>query len=262
MSRPSSNGERSLAILGYHKIGAPPAHGWDTWFYIPEPVFADQLAWLREHEWEVIDVERFLRGLEEPDSLPQRAALITFDDGYRSNLEIAVPWLRRYGYPAVMFVPTDFIGGSNSFDADAEPEEPICNWSELRELERLGVSVQSHGAAHRRFSELSLAQQAMELARSKCALEIGLQRAVEVFSFPYGDDGADPAALRTALQRTGYRAACLYGGGPNAVPVADALRLTRLAMGPDSDFDALLGVHAGAGSSSSERPHTSLKVAS
>jgi peptidoglycan/xylan/chitin deacetylase (PgdA/CDA1 family) len=181
-----------------------------------------------------------------PESLPRRAALLTFDDGYRSNLTVAVPWLRRFGYPAVMFVPTDFIGGSNSFDAGVEPEEAICTWDDLRELERAGVAVQSHGCSHRAFSGLSPAEREAELVRSRAALEDGLGRPVEVFCFPYGDDGQEQGETAAILRRAGYRAACLYGGGPNRVPLADAYRLTRLAMGPDTDLGAALEHGGGA----------------
>ena len=139
---------RTLAILGFHKIGPAPG-GWETWFYVPQATFVGYLDYLKEDGWQVLDVAAFLRGLAEPDSLPQRAALITFDDGYRSILDHGLPELRRFGYPAVMFVPTAFIGGHNNFDADNEPEEAICGWKELRELERCGVSVQSHGVPGR-----------------------------------------------------------------------------------------------------------------
>src|SRR5690349_16179849 len=131
---------KTLAILGYHKIGPPPPGGWETWFYIPEETFLEQLATLRASGWRVIDAQAFLEGLARPEILPERAALITFDDGYRSNLEVAVPLLQRFDYPAVMFVPTAFIGGRNTFDGGAEPDEPICDWEDLGELERCGVS--------------------------------------------------------------------------------------------------------------------------
>jgi peptidoglycan/xylan/chitin deacetylase (PgdA/CDA1 family) len=228
-----------LAILGFHKIGPAPG-GWETWSYIPEAAFAGFLRHLREDGWQVIDLAAFLRGLTAPETLPRRAALLTFDDGYRSNLTVAVPWLRRFDCPAVMFVPTDFIGGKNSFDADVEPEEAICTWDELRALERAGVAIQSHGCSHRAFSDLMSAEQQDELARSRAVLEDGLGRPVEVFCFPYGDDGREPDSTADALRRTGYRAACLYGGGPNRVPLTDAYRLTRLAMGPDTDLGAAL----------------------
>jgi peptidoglycan/xylan/chitin deacetylase (PgdA/CDA1 family) len=233
--------DRIVAILGYHKVGAPSAGAWETWYYVPEPTFVAQLSCLRDDGWSVIDVATFLRGLEAPANLPPRAALITFDDGYRSVLKVALPCLLRFGYPAVHFVPTDFIGGRNKFDGGAEPEEPICDWDELRELERQAVAVQAHSASHRHFSTLGPAGLEEELTRSKQVLEDGLGRPVEVFAFPYGDDGIDPQATGRALRRAGYRAACLYGGGPNRLPVDNPYRLRRLAMGPDTDLRAELG---------------------
>jgi peptidoglycan/xylan/chitin deacetylase (PgdA/CDA1 family) len=232
---------RTLAILSFHKIGKPSPGGWDTWFYIPEGTFAGHLSYLRENGYRVIDLAAFLGSLAAPDSLPERAALLTFDDGYRSIYEVALPWLLRFGYPAVLFVPSDFIGGRNRFDADVEPDEAICDWDDLEELERSGVSVQSHGASHRRFSELTPAEQEAELLRSKAKLEARLRKTVEVFAYPYGDSGGDPQAVARALKRAGYRAACLYGGGPNPLPIADPYRLARLAMGPDTDLQAVLG---------------------
>jgi peptidoglycan/xylan/chitin deacetylase (PgdA/CDA1 family) len=231
---------RVVAILGFHKIGEPPPGGWETWFYIPEETFAGYLGDLCEGGWHVIDLAAFLRGLAEPDSLPERTALLTFDDGYRSIRHVALPWLRRFGFPAVLFMPTDFVGGRNDFDADCEPEEDICDWDDLRELERRGVSIQPHGASHRTFSQLDPAEQEIELLRSRTVLQGGLGKPVAVFSFPYGDGGADPQATGRMLSRAGYRAACLYGGGPNRLPIADPYRLTRIAMGPDTDLRAAL----------------------
>ena len=229
-----------IAILGYHKIGPPPAHGWETWFRVHEPVFVEQLAALREGGWQPVDVATFVRGLTEPAQLPERAALITFDDGYRSVRELALPLLERVGYPAVLFVPTDFVGRTNLFDLESEPEEPLCDWDELRELVRRGVAVQSHGASHRALSELTSAERALELERSKAALEAELEQSVELFSYPYGDDAGLPPDLREALVRTGYRAALGYKGGAVSIPPQDPYRLERLAMGPDTDLTAAL----------------------
>ncbi len=235
------NAIRKLAILGFHKIGTPPSGGWPSWFYVPEETFVEQLRYLGENGWQVIDLVRFLQGLEEPESLPERGALITFDDGYRSIRQLALPHLRGFGYPAIVFMPTNFIAGSNDFDRGVEPEEAMCDWEDLRELDRHGVSVQSHGASHRAFSRLSETEQEQEAVASKTALEAGLGKPVEVLAFPYGDGGANPERVRRLLSQAGYRAACLYRGGPNPVPVTDPFRLTRLAMGPDTDLSAALG---------------------
>jgi peptidoglycan/xylan/chitin deacetylase (PgdA/CDA1 family) len=235
---------RTLAILGFHKLGPAPG-GWETWFYIPQATFVGYLNYLKADGWQVLDVNAFLRGLADPDSLPERAALITFDDGYRSFLDSGLPALRAFGFPAVMFVPTAFIGGHNDFDADNEPGEAICGWEHLRELERCGVSVQSHSVSHRAFSELNPTEQEQELLRSKAALEDGLGKPVEVFSYPYGECGPEPVAARKVVERAGYRAACLYGGRPQRMPVADPYRLARVAMGPDTDLPRCLAPRLG-----------------
>ena len=236
-SRP---GNRILAILGFHKIDEPLADAWKPWFYIPEEIFAGYLGYLKEDGWQVIDNAAFLRGLVAPDSLPERAALLTFDDGYKSMRDVALHWLLRFGYPAILFMPSDFVGESSRFDIDSQPEEAICDWDDLWELERCGVSVQSHGASHRWFSQLDPAEQEAELLRFKATLETGLSKLVEVFAYPYGDSGSNPRAVERALERAGYRAACMYGGGPIHLPVAEPYRLARLAMGPDTDLQAEL----------------------
>src|SRR5512138_2463305 len=145
--------EPKVAVLGYHKIGARE-DGRTSWFYIPEDVFERQLRGVRDRGWQVIDVDRFLAALTSPGSLTQHSVLVTFDDGYRSMRHGALPILRSLGLPAVLFVPSAFVGGSNHFDAGIEPEEAICDWDDLLELQRHGVSVQSHGVTHRRFSTL------------------------------------------------------------------------------------------------------------
>ena len=233
-------GDRTLTILGFHKIGKPSAGGWESWYHISEELFVGYLTYLRNHRWHVIDVPTFLRGIDDPDYLPDRSVLITFDDGYESIYRDALPCLRRFGYPAVSFVPTAFIGGTNSFDNGMEPEEVISGWDELRELEESGVSIQSHGVTHRPLSKLSLQEQIDEFRRSKSVIESGLSKPVDIFSFPYGDDGLDSKKTAEALALAGYRAACLYGGGPNPLPVADRFRLARIAMGPDTNLNATL----------------------
>jgi peptidoglycan/xylan/chitin deacetylase (PgdA/CDA1 family) len=154
----------------------------------------------------------FLRGLEFPYSLPEQAVLLTFDDGYRSMRHIALPLLRSFVFPSVLFVPVNYIGSTNRFDADVEPEEPICGWDDLEELQCGKVSIQSHGVTHRRLSMLDDAQLRYEIEHSKRAIENRVGHAVKIFSFPYGDNGREPRITTAILREVGYSAAFLYGG--------------------------------------------------
>jgi peptidoglycan/xylan/chitin deacetylase (PgdA/CDA1 family) len=225
---------KRLAILGYHKIGPPPADGWNTWFFIPADTFAQQLKELQGDGWHVIDLATFVRSLSTPGILPDRAALLTFDDAYRSMRTVAMPLLQELALPSILFVPTDHIGKPNRFDWGVEPDELICDWDDLQALDQSGVAIQSHAASHHPFSQMELNEQKAELLRSKAVLEDGLGKEVSVIAFPFGDDGANPERLRSELEAAGYCAAFLYGGGIVSVPAENPYRLTRLAMGPDT----------------------------
>jgi peptidoglycan/xylan/chitin deacetylase (PgdA/CDA1 family) len=229
-----------LAILGYHHVGAPWRGGPRTRWHLSVPTFERQLALLRDGGWSVVGVDTFLRGLTQPHVLPRNGVLLTFDDCHRSLRHVALPLLQRFGYPAVAFAPTDFVGAVNAYDLAYAPQEPLCDWTELKELEAAGVSIQSHSATHRGLSWLGPADQEDELRRSKATLEDRLSKRVDVFALPYGDDKVDPTALELMYRSTGYRAACLFGGGVNPLPVADPYRLERIAIDEATDLESAL----------------------
>lgn len=232
---------RTTAVLSFHKIGVPPAGGWDTWNYISEDAFTRFLEQLRDECYHVVDLHSFLNGVKDPRHLPERSALLTFDDGYQSMLTTTQPLLNKFGYPSVVFVPTDYIGGFNTWDYGNEPEEPICSWEELIELQHRGVSIQSHGVSHRSFSELDIAAQEYEIKVSKERLEERLGSTVESLAFPYGDNGKDVEATEGAMKRAGYQLSFLYKGGVFDVPTDTPYRVTRVPMGPDTNLSKWLG---------------------
>ena len=226
------------AVLGYHKIGKPPRGCDPTWFYIPEDTFEAQMALLKKGGWRIIDLDTLVRGLDLPDELPERAVLITFDDGCRSLTDGALRILTSLGFPAVTFVPSDYIGKTNSFDAGIEPEEPICDWNDLRRLQEADISVQSHSSSHRRLSQLGPADQESELRTSKAVLEAELGRPVTAFAYTFGDCGPDSASMSSLMLQAGYQAAFLYGDAPRGF--ADRFHLPRIARGPGTDLLAEL----------------------
>ena len=229
------------AILAYHKIGEPPHGTWQTWNYVPIDTFVAHLELLAADGWEVISLDLLVAAMAGEATLPDRSAVITFDDGYQSMLTVAEPILAKFGHPSVLFVPTDYVAGTNSFDTGAEPEEPICNWDELRELQRRGCAVQSHSAGHRLFDDLSLEDQVDEIVRSKRVLEENLDHRIHSFSFPFGARGKEGGQVDAALQEAGYQVAFCYHGGVQKLPIAEAFALRRVPVGPDTDLRRQLG---------------------
>src|SRR5260370_3063438 len=105
-----------------------------------------------------MDAVTFVEGLSRPETLPSRSVLLTFDDGYCSMCHTVVPLLSAYRFPSVVFVPTSFVGDTNRFDRDVEPEEPVRGCDDLLELEQAGVAVQAPGVSDRRLSPRGLAE--------------------------------------------------------------------------------------------------------
>ncbi len=235
---------KRLAILSYHKIGAPPRGGRDTVYYIPVEVFRRQLVWLHQSGWSILDAAAMLDGLATPERAPARGVLVTFDDGYRSTVELVLPLLEEFDVPAICFVPTAHVGGRNAWDDGFEPEEPLCTWSELRELAHRGVAVESHGVSHAWLSLADDEEREREIVASKRALEDLIGARVELFAFPYGDaGGVHERDVEARLAHAGYRAAFLCGGDPTleTLPVRRPYRLNRIFMHRDSDLDRELG---------------------
>src|SRR6266496_5061752 len=106
---------KKLAVLGYHKIGPPSPGAWETWFYVSTATFERQMKQLRDSGWTVIDVATLLRALSGEAELPDLAAMVTFDDGFVSVLQHAVPILRALELAATIFVPTQHVGSASNW---------------------------------------------------------------------------------------------------------------------------------------------------
>lgn len=105
----------TLTVAMFHRVVAPgsaAARHADPTYTLPAPLFAEVLGFARRH-WRVVGLAEVLAARQGGTPLPPRALLLTFDDGWRDTLEVALPLLRAAGLPATVFVATDAL---------AEPE--------------------------------------------------------------------------------------------------------------------------------------------
>ncbi len=105
-----------LTVLNYHRIANPDD---SNAFFKPNisatpEMFDVQLDYL-EKNFNIISVKDLVGWLNEEAELPERAALITFDDGYRDNYLHAYPALKRRWLPAVIFLATGYIDNNKPF---------------------------------------------------------------------------------------------------------------------------------------------------
>lgn len=222
-----------IRILMYHRVARLPRS--DQLTVSPER-FEEQMALLARSRRVVslAEVVRLLHGRERVAD----AVAVTFDDGYRDNLTLALPILEKYRVPATIFVTTDFCDGVRSHPRYDDREGLHLTWEEVRELRRSAlISIGSHTVTHPHLPRLDDATARREIAESRRWIEARIGQPVEHFCYPSGDFGAREVRF---VHEAGYRAAVSVAPGVNrpATPIY-ALRRTEM-----TDRDGAAELHA------------------
>lgn len=106
-----------LTVVCYHRIGDPSSgrfHGFTPNISASPENFARHIDHLRKH-FTPISASELSASLDGRERLPRRPVLVTFDDGYKDNAEVAWPILRNREMPAIVFLATDHISTSHPF---------------------------------------------------------------------------------------------------------------------------------------------------
>jgi len=125
-----------VAIFTYHRVGDPDEIPWSVPMVRTQD-FENQVRYLRQ-EYSILPLDTLVRHIQEKDSWPRKAAIITFDDGYRNNFTHAYTILKKYNVPATINLTSAHIGTGNLFWFD---KVKFCLWHTKRkviQLDKLG----------------------------------------------------------------------------------------------------------------------------
>lgn len=228
---------RDVLVLGYHAVS-------ETWpaALALEPERLDaQLGLL---------VERGYRGATFTEAVtapPARRTLaVTFDDGFRSVIDRALPILSRHGLPGTVFVPTDHVGRDAPMDwptidrwlgGPHERELMPMGWDDLRRLVDAGWEIGSHTRSHPHLPRQDDERARDELEGSRRVCEERLGTSCRSIAYPYGE--SDRRVL-AAVRRAGYVAGAAL---PERIHRRHRLRWPRVGVWR-RDPDALFEVKA------------------
>ena len=200
----------------YHSIDAD---GRDRLAISPE-LFASQMAFLVENNFQVISLETAVKKLKSDASL-DRSIVLTFDDGYLDFLTNALPILERHRFPATLFIVTQLNEArwrSNS--------TPLLTGEDINEVKARGVSLGSHTATHRDLTELDEDTLNAELAESRAAIASFGETFIP-FAYP---GGTFTPRERAAVEAAGYDCGVIVGGRWGNGPETDPFLLKREPM--------------------------------
>ena len=136
----------SVPILLYHHIAQKPYGD----MIISESRFREHMEAIRSEGYHTISLDDLIAFEEQGTPLPEHPVMITFDDGYMSNYEIAYPILQEYGFKATIFV----IGAFYEHGADQQGDLSYFGPEEANEMISSGlVAIQSHTFDMHRLDE-------------------------------------------------------------------------------------------------------------
>ena len=216
-----------MAVVTYHAIveRAAELEAWEPGarlyvFTLDE--LRRQLDHLVAEGFATVSMGDFARWHAGEAELPERPVVVSFDDGHRSNAELAAPALGERGQRGVFFVTAGRVGRGDT-----------VSWHQLEAMLGAGMEVGSHTLTHPCPSALSSAELERELAESKRVLEEGLGAPIDFVASPTGYDHRRFGAL---ARQAGYKAALQGAIGRNRRST-DPFALRRFVLKRTHGFD-------------------------
>lgn len=204
-----------VIVYGYHrfvdKVKRPDTE-------ITPAAFEAQMKELKDKGITVIPMQDFLAWKRSEKSIPPRCAVITFDDGWKSQYEVAWPILKKYNYPVTLFIYTEGVRGGHFGGGEA------LSWEQLAEMRDAGADIQAHSATHQDLRKPydKVAKKKLsppeydqwlqnEIVGSKNLLEQRLGIKVNCFAVPYGFYNQH---IKDVCKAAGYEAVFTVYGQP------------------------------------------------
>jgi len=215
---------RGVPVLMYHAFAE--ADEGDR-YVVSRRALSRQLRLLKLLGYRGVEFAEVARRLRERRLPPRRVVAITIDDGYRDNLDVAEPVLRRQGFPATVFLVSGKLGGVNDWTADgALAHRPLLSLEQVEELRGRGISIGAHTRHHPELPAQTDEVVEGEIRGSREDLEAKLGGEVSTFAYPFGR--FDERAV-AAVGGAGFEGACTVE--PRLVSLLDdPLRVPRIEV--------------------------------
>lgn len=178
-----------------------------------------QMEYLRNNNFEVWHLDRLISALQNKEPIPERTAVLTFDDAYSSIYDTGWPLLKEFGFPMTLFVSTQPIN---------DQQRGYMTWDQIREMSEQGVIIANHMVHHPHMVDAlpgetnadRIARLRAELLQAQEDIRNETGQDHKIMAYPYGEYDDDIVAF---IKELGFVALAQSSG----------------AVGYYSDFTAL-----------------------
>ena len=245
ITKPAVDQNAQVVIFGYHRF-VNNVRRPDT--EITPQAFEAQMQELKNKGIAVISMQDFLAWRRGEKAIPPKSAILTFDDGWKSQYDVAWPILKKFNYPVTLFIYTEGIRPGHFSGGES------MGWEQLAELRDAGADIQGHTATHSdlrkpydKVAKKKLSPDEYEawlrkeLVDSKQMIEQKLGVKVNCLAVPYGFHNDH---VRDVTLKAGYEALFTVYGQPITMrtPLNSVGRYLMEANKPKTFSDAVAAI--------------------
>ena len=217
-----------VPIIAYHHVTDAQKND----MTVSPKLFNQHMQFLADNGYEPITLDTWCAAALHGSKLPNKPIIITFDDAWKTQFEIAVPILEKFGFKATFFAYTDVIGNRSTM-----------TWEQLRQLAEKGNCIGCHSATHcnltKKFDFESEEQYKerinREIVDTKNMLEEHLGVQIRHFCYPYGYYNTE---IFSMLESGGYVSGVTVNPSPNTF-FSPLFQLDRFIIAPWTTVEKL-----------------------
>ena len=221
----------TLRVLMYHKVDKKNRN----FLCVSSAQLKEQLLYIKS-KYVPIKLSDLLGHIKNGTALPDKAILITFDDGYENNFTLAYPIFKELDIPFTIFTVGSFIGKKAFHDSVEQAflsEEQILNMVNL-------VDFSHHGLKHDNLMDLSSEQRTLEIIESVKQMSVFKHKTLAAWAYTFGAypkrNKTEFDALKLAFQNSGIVCAFRIGNRINKLPLKDPFKIERIDIRGDESF--------------------------
>jgi peptidoglycan/xylan/chitin deacetylase (PgdA/CDA1 family) len=185
-----------VPILMYHRFGYEKS----TLFVTPGN-FDRQMSYLKKNGYNVISLDELVRGIKAKRKFKHNTVVITMDDGYEDNYTYAYPVLKKYNFPATIFIASDLI----------KKDKDFMVWDQVRSMLKDSISFGAHTRNHVYLPSINNEKILWdEIAGPREVIMEKTGFPAWYFCYP---TGGFTEKIKGMVEKAGYKAACTTNRG-------------------------------------------------
>lgn len=210
-----------LPILMYHDVTPDRSEG----LTISAQKLEEQLAFLAENGFRTYH----LAELMDYNKLPHdKNVVITFDDAYCSQLELAYPLLQKYNLKATFFVPLAYLGKTDEWNTSSIP---IMTAAQLKSMSPQTIELGFHSYHHKMYSTMRIAEIEEDTALCFQTVSENDLPISATLAYPYGKypkGSPEKEEFVQVLENHGFRYGLRIGNRVNKFPFKNPFEIQRI----------------------------------